>query len=109
MSYRRPVEPFRAQPGHPDIVRHQALSCTACGNKMDSSGTTDGTPAATPGDGDWAVCLRCGEVAVYVIGALGVGLREATTAELAEFSADPANVETVRDIHRFWAAGGGDR
>lgn len=104
------MDPFRPQPGRPDILRHEALSCVACGHKVDSSGSRDNSPITTePVDGDWAVCLRCGEVAVYVIGPLGVGLREASTEELATFSADPQNVKLVRDIHSFWASGGGQR
>lgn len=96
--------PFRPQPDRPDILRHQALSCLACGGKQDAAGTPDGSPASQPTDGDWAVCFRCGEVAVYAVGPFGVALREATTEELAEFSADPANGKLVRDLHQFWAS-----
>jgi hypothetical protein len=95
--------PFRPQPGRPDVVRHQKLNCRACGNGIDAAGVT-GPVAPDPTDGDYSICFRCGEVSIYTIGPLGVALREPTGAELAEFSSNPDNTRLVRTIHRYWAS-----
>lgn len=94
-------EGFRPQPGRPGVKRHEALHCGACGYQIDAASTLDSSDR-TPSDGDWAVCFRCGEVQVYVVGPLGVALRTATTEELAKFSRQPENAKMVRDLHRFW-------
>lgn len=56
-----------------------------------------------PQDGDFSICLRCGEVAIYAVGAFGVALREATLEELAEFAANPENTDAVQKLHQFHA------
>jgi hypothetical protein len=96
------TSPFRPQPGRPDILRHPILHCPACGTPCDAAGVT-GDIAPTPTDGDYSICFRCGEVNIYVIGPFGVSIREATTAELAEFARHPDNTRTVRALHEFWA------
>ncbi len=81
------------------------LHCRACGHGIDAAtaGVRHDGPRNIPITGDYSVCFRCGEVSVYVIGPLGVALREPTGAELTEFAAHPANTESVREIHQFWA------
>jgi hypothetical protein len=93
--------PPRRQPGT-DVWRHGELVCQGCGGKQNAAAVAEGGPSPAPSGGDWSICFRCGEVAVYVVGPLGVGLREATTAELAEFARSP-DAARVREIHQFWA------
>jgi hypothetical protein len=95
--------PLQRQPGRDDVWRHAALSCQCCGGKLDAAAVAAGGPAPEPSDGDWSICFRCGEVAVYVVGPLGVGLREATTAELARFARSP-DAARVQEIHQYWAS-----
>ena len=94
------TSPFRPQPGRPDVLRHQTLPCLACGAPNDSAGVT-GDVAPTPTSGDYCICFRCGEVSIYVVGPLGIALREPTTAELAEFASEPANTRLVQQIHEY--------
>jgi hypothetical protein len=96
--------PFRPQPGHPDVLRHDTLHCRACTATMNAAvSISDPGPAPAPSDGDFAICCRCGEVSIYTIGPLGAALREPTGRELARFAANPANTSIIRDLHRFWA------
>jgi len=90
--------PFRQQPGHPDVYRHETLPCPACGRPNNSAKRAQGKPQS-PGDGDWSICFGCGEVSVYAVGSFGVALREATGQELREFADNPDNTRLVRDLH----------
>jgi hypothetical protein len=100
--------PFRQQPGRPDVVRHRKLHCPACGCGQNAAARPDRSPGPGPSDGDYSICFRCGEVSVYTVSPLGVALREATSAELVEFAANPDNTRAVRDIHAYWARTAGD-
>lgn len=72
----------------PDWVHEHATICPYCGHHMPHLAAcwlgverTD-TP---PVDGDWVVCVEgCRRVAVYVVGAFGVGLRVMTPDEETE-------------------------
>lgn len=75
--------------------------CVACGYSADALTQVDGTRAA-PADGDYIICIRCGEVTVVVAVAGGLAVREATTAELQEFQA-AGNARHVQNLHQFWA------
>lgn len=88
------------------------MSCTACGYSTDAFGHHEQKPAdpRAPQTGDWSICLRCGEVSVIDLHPLlGASLRPATTAELAEFAANPANIDAVRRVHQFNAGAPGTR
>lgn len=87
------------------MQRHDPVSCRACGYRFDSV-SQSGDVCRVPSDGDFSVCFRCGEVSVFVVGPLGIGVREPTLAELAEFSADREATRTVQSIHEFWARRG---
>jgi hypothetical protein len=82
-------------------------TCPACGNGLDGIGARRPGETVPPADGDWSVCCRCGEVAVFCVGPLGLALRTPSTAELDEFRRD-GHAQLVRDLHRFWAERGGD-
>lgn len=94
--------PFRSEPGDPTKHHHDPVACPGCGQRQDGAMRPDTTTA--PSDGDWSICVTCGEVSVYVVGALGVGLREASLEELVEFNSIPENVNAVRVLHQVWAA-----
>jgi hypothetical protein len=94
------------QPGHDDVWRHGSLSCSACGYRFDGTGSLVSGDQRAPDDGDFTICFRCGEVMVYVIGALGVSVREPSTTELAEFARIPGATAEVRRLHEFWVKGG---
>ena len=98
---------FRVSPDDPSSMMHKALSCVACGYRFDAASLPEHGPAQAPKDGDYSLCFRCGEVQVYVVGALGIAVREATVAELEEFASVPEQVAAVRKIHQFWAEHGG--
>lgn len=96
--------PFRPQPDRPDIIRHDTLPCRACGNQQNAATVPGHDQVPIPADGDYSICLRCGEVSIYSVTLFGVALREPTTAELAEFARNPANTRLVRNLHRYWAS-----
>jgi hypothetical protein len=80
-----------------------SLTCGACGHTADALGLTMARPAdrSGPADGDYSICIRCGEVTVIELHPLlGARLRPATPVELLEFSTDPAMIEAVHRIHR---------
>jgi hypothetical protein len=70
----------------PDLL-HKAVACCHCGYLVDAASTTDGEQLA-PEDGNIAICFRCAEPSVYVVGPIGVALRLLTRDELAELAAD---------------------
>src|SRR5881394_3570008 len=85
-------------------MRHQLLHCPSCGSRINATTLPGHGPMPRPpDDGDYAVCFCCGDVGVYMVGPLGVTIREATTVEVAEFAANPANTELVRTLHQYWA------
>jgi len=47
---------------------------------MDANAPSEGE-AREPKDGDLALCMRCGEPAIFVVGALGTSLRPPTDQE----------------------------
>lgn len=62
--------------------QHNTVTCSCCGAQNNwSAGLTGGR---RPQSGDRAVCVTCGEISVFVVGPLGMVLREATLDELAE-------------------------
>lgn len=85
----------------PDVLRHQAYACRACGTPLDAA-MHAGAGRAKPTDGDFSICGHCGEVSVYAISAFGVvSLREATLAELHIFNQNPRLVFAREAVLRF--------
>lgn len=101
----QPVGELRAVriPGGPSVLRSATFTtCPACGHAADAYGDTGSDDSERPTDGDYSICFRCGEVAMFSVGAFGIGVRAITTEELAAFSRTP-HAARVRELHRFWA------
>lgn len=95
---------LRPAVGDPGVWRQRDRTrCPACGHTPNSFGHsgTDG-PARPPRNGDFSVCIRCGEVGIIELSPIGVAsIREATLAELAEFNTNPANTALVHQMITF--------
>lgn len=78
------------------------MDCPACHYNPDALGSLKDTPQArAPQTGDYSICVNCGEVTVIEVHPLlGATLREATTAELAEFSRNRDATRLVRAVHQ---------
>jgi hypothetical protein len=80
----------RNEPPH---LRHNDLTCGACGYQMDT--TTNVTGQRAPCTGDVVLCGRCAAVWLFEVSPLGiVALREPTIAELTDF--DPQVIRAAR-------------
>ena len=97
--------PFREQPGQPDTLRHDPLTCPACGYVTDAVGSEDGAPLPRPpGDGDYLACFRCTMVNVVQVSPLGVvSVRSADELDMALFARKPDNVRMLRRLQAFRA------
>jgi hypothetical protein len=69
--------------------------CRFCGAANDAAANPFG--AERPGDGDFTMCLYCGEWSVFD-GAAAGGTRKPTSAEYDEIAADP----TARRMRAAW-------
>lgn len=99
----RVTDPLRPA-GNGTWRQSNRMYCPACGYAPDALGHHQPAPAdpRAPQAGDYSICFNCGEVSVIEMSPLlGASMRAATTAELAEFAADPGNVDAVRRLHRF--------
>lgn len=95
-------ENFRFQSGRHDTARHAQLHCPVCSYGFNAAGSPDGSPIERlPDNNDLTVCFNCGELLVYVVGALGVAVRVATADELALFQSNPKNLRWLKMLHRF--------
>lgn len=65
----------------------RAIPCPSCGRLNDQHAHTGGVDAPSPGD--VAICWGCGQPAVFVATAYGLGQRAATETERVEILADP--------------------
>ncbi|MFG7180700.1 hypothetical protein ACGYQ5_14325 [Burkholderia pseudomallei] len=63
------------------------LTCPHCGAPHDRH-SEPLQPSKTPVDGDWSICIDCGEVSVFVIGEHW-SLRAPTIDEANEIASDP--------------------
>lgn len=73
-------------------------ACSTCGYPIDATSSLEGDRA--PVDGDLSICLACGDVGIFVVGAFGTTIREATPAEKDEArgSAVVRQVQAVRAV-----------
>ncbi len=75
----RQIDPF--------TTLHNKVPCRICGTTHDAA--TSMGRAAWPDSGSFSVCVTCGEISVFEVSALGqVALREATLAEVRDFTRD---------------------
>lgn len=84
--------------GHPVTITTQLPGCPWCGYGNAVSSTAS---PVTPKDGDAAVCVSCGAVAIFTddVG----GRRRATPEETSEILAMPAAQEGKRRVQGFIA------
>jgi hypothetical protein len=68
--------------------RHSAVTCRACGCKLDDATCMTDDPETPLENGSFSVCIRCSIISVYDISVFGVALRPPTDAEMVEFQKD---------------------
>jgi hypothetical protein len=74
----------------------EPLTCPACGVEQNGALATE-LDSPAPAQGDAAICLDCGSIAVYILANGKLSLRDPSDAELQNFLRDP-------DIQRCIAA-----
>jgi hypothetical protein len=82
------------------VTRERPWMCHACGHVMDAASLAFQNDLATiePDDGDWSICIRCGEPHIRD----GVAWRKATPAELDDMH--PDNRQQVTLLQARFAA-----
>jgi hypothetical protein len=93
---------FRPDEDMDETYRFPPLQCTFCGHVHDA---TTFLPQQgqehPPVDGDYSLCIECGEPSIFQIGSLGgVTLRRPNAHELAEFAVDHQNAADAHTILR---------
>ena len=89
----------------PDVWRaDRKMSCPGCGYQFDAFGHEgDGEPQR-PENGDYTICMDCGQVLRFVVGVLGFSIRSATDEETAEFH--HRNPTVMPRLQRLWESEG---
>ena len=77
-------------------MRLKGVQCPTCEYQYDA--VTGIEPGSSPEDGDISVCVRCGEVAVFVVAGDSLSLREVDIDELkAVYAEHPELLVIKRD------------